>query len=1170
MLGRLIQGYSRGSLLESATDETHTRTLLWPELHPDGRPSSVSPPTTPFGSPNLRISPFDDRVGLELNETKDLRLVVAQDAFGTNDRPLVLYDSQTAEPNPASETAPPQKPASPPPAWGPGNRPERGIPIVGHARNRSSTISGASASWGRPNKDLEVTDHLSNVLDCMFGVSSATKTGSSTKIHLLPGDRGAPRELGPRTSSSNAASTVPPRAPLLRSRTATHGVNTYRQHVAPRETEGEPRDAVLITQMFSVNLPEAREHFKQHRSSSDGPVDSGSPMTPTQGQPDAQGVQGKKPKLVEKKTPVFAVGLLCYLPRSSDMRVSSSSARPSSRASYTTSSAPNSYGSDSFSWTFLNAIPEHLLSPETSGQLIDKSIEIIVKNWDVVLRSLAVIEALARIEIGELLQEVNLAMVSSAAKAPKGPSEQRTNQRNVYLRSPNALVRVSHLQRAIKHTLWRVSYALRVPRVLTGFGLDSGGHWLDEARYLVRVCGNKQQNFFLFNLLTAFLGNHTEWLERLGPDWYRKQFRALNKKKTRPGCLAGRTVIICDNRSTARRIIFLLASFLPRSYAVSQPAKVGTEFMSPLLTPDISSSSPVGRVITEASTRRHARGRSRDGPITFSRRDIPGLSTSVSSTDSASGIGKAVQGSSRSVFSRSDHEEGRSRHPSIFSPPEIPGPIHKTNATSSTATPSTGTPVPHFSTRNDCYFPEGVVVDGEDSGASADLARILRRDSASHAQAPQPSINWGSLISNVSGLWGKKQDSSSAPTNEGTTPHSTGSLRDRRKLAPRSMPIQGRRPRHLERMVDEASDLQKTALVADKNEEPSTAWRQSVAGSEAQPPRLRVDDKDGVVDVDIGLPGFIGWADGRSCSPPSSPHHRSSSFVSSDEAESSYSSRSHRGDGLGTKTTNVAGFLKRYHEDFILQGVKPYPELQDEVEQSMSREITPIEDFCSLLPEEEVNGERWVNVCTTLLADLRNFTIQRLTLSRRVDQDLSGDLHNVAGSTPRDWGSSKRSGTSQYSKVPVFSRNQPERFTREIVMDFDTTLTDAIERILSETEQARQKSGTPSRTHSRTVSTGTTASAKSEPLEISGPGKMRDWGRPSTLSQSDCRQAVVGALEEVVKSVNDDLAKHHRVRDADGHAKIDGKALSQEMKQENVLREGVKKWLLSVETRSVW
>lgn len=1165
MLGRLIQGYSRGSQLESATDETHTRNLLWPEFHSDGRHGSFSPPATPFGSPTLRVSPFDDRVGLELNESKDLRLIIAQDAFGTNDRPLLLFDSQAAEPSSSpSESAAHDRSSTSPTAFGQGK--EQGFPIIGHMRNRSSTMSGASAPWARLNKDSEATDHISNILDCMFGVSSATKSGSSTKMHLLPGDRSAPNDLGLRTSSSSAA---PARAPLLRARTSTHGVNNHRhQFVAPKEAEVDPRDAILITRMFPVTLPEAQESFRHRQSSTTGQDDPASPIQHTQEYPEAQGSQGKRPKLVEKKTPVYAIGLLCYLPRSSDARPNTTATRPPSRASFNAASTPNSYGSDSFSsWTFLNAIPEHLLSPEASEHLTDKGIGIIVKNWDVILRSLAVIELGARAEIGALLQEVNLAMISPAAKAPKGPSEQRTNQRNVYLRSADILVQSARLQQTIKHALRRVSYALRVPRVLTGFGLENGGHWLDEARYLVRLYGNKQQNFFLFNLLTAFLGNHTEWLERLGPDWYRKQFKALNKGRSPPSNLASRTVIICDNRSTARRLIFLLASFLPPSHGANGLAKLGAGYTSPLLTPGISSPSSIGRIAHEASMRRHFHSKSRESPMTFPRREVLGLSTSVSSTDSFGDIGKGFWGGSRSAFSRSDLEPGPSRQASMFSPSDGAGKVRKTNAINSAATSDPVTPAPHFSTQVDSYFPEGAVVDGEEGGASADLARILRRDSISHPPPSQPGLNWGSLISNVSGLWGKKQESSSS-ANEAAGSSTAGSLRDRRRAAPGFVPLDGTRPSPLERMVDEAGDLRKTVMEGHAAGS-MTVPRQSVATSEAQPPRLRVDDKDGVVDVDINIPGFVGLAEGRFFSPPSSQRHRSPSFASTDGEESCFSAKSYRADASGTNPMNVAGYLKRYHEDFILQGVKPYQELQDEIRQSMSRETTPVDDPRSPVGEEQNNGELWVNVCTTLLADCRNFTIQRLTLRRRANSEFQD--RQVTPDAPLQPGAiSNQTGISRMQNAPGFPFNPTEHFVSETVMDFDTTLTDAIERVLGEAEQPRRKPIGLSTPHSRAVSTSTAASVRSEPLEISGSGKMRGWPRSSIHAQSDCRHAVVGALEEVVKSVNDDLAKHQRSKEVDGSLKIDGKALEQDMKQDNILREGVKKWLLNVETRSVW
>jgi hypothetical protein len=871
-------------------------------------------------------------------------------------------------------------------------------------------------------------------------------------------------------------------------------------------------------------------------------------------------IQPKKPKLVEKKTPVFAMGLLFYLPRPGDVRPSTSSARPPSRASFTASSTPNSQGSGSFSsWTFLNAIPEHLWTDESSTYLSDKGIEIVVRNWDVILRSLAVVEALAHNKISALLQEVDFALISSAAKAPKGPYEQRTNQRNIYLRSPNRLSQFPELQRAAKHALWRISYALRIPRVLTGLGLDNGGHWLDEARYLVRLCGSKQQNFFLFNLLTAFLGSHTEWLERIGPDWYRKQFRALHKGKAPPSNLASRTVIICDNRSMARRIIFLLASFLPRNALAKQRSDV----LSPLLTPDIGSSSPANRGLHEGSLRRHAHNKSRDGPVSFPRRDISGLSTSVSSSESVSAISRAIRSNTRLAVSRSEVEPGSSRQTSVFAPTDAPGQAHKTNATSSTATPGVGTPIPHFAIKTDSYFPEAAIVDGDTTVAEADLARILRRDSSNQTRSRAPSINWGSLVSNVSGFWTKRQDST-ASTNEMARTAATGSLSERRRLAPRSVPIQGRLPSQLEAMVDEAARLRRDG-ASDHQNGHTASHHPFIDAADVRPPQLTVDDKDGVIDVDLNLPGFIGWNDGKS--PSSSLQHHSPSFASTDEGGSSYSSRSFGVDAPGSNPPNVAGYLKRYHEDFVLQGVKAYPELQSEVEQSMTREEAPMGVFCVSLPEER-SKERWAHVCTTLLADFRTFTIQRLTLKRMMYKEAVVDEPATTAVDPSSEGPSSPAASSRRHTRAKFT--VVERFEHEKVMDFDTTLTDAIERVLNETEAARQKSVATSRTHSRTASAATTTSAKSMPLAISGSGKNRTWHPASTTAQSGCRQAVVGALEEVVKSVNDDLAKHHRRRGADGQVTIDGDAVKQEMKQDNVLREGVKKWLLNVETRSVW
>ena len=1153
MIGRLIQGYGRGGQLESATEETHTRTLLWPEVHHDGRPSSVSPPSTPFGSPTFRVSPFDDRAGLALNETRDLRLIIAQDAFGTNDRPLLLFDSQPVDP---IESILPERTATSSQPTSHFSRAGPGTPMIGHMRNRSSTMSGGSASWGRSNKESETTDHLSNVLDCMFGVSSAIKTGSSTKLHFFPGHQSPASDLSPGAPTSSP--TAPSRAPFTRAKTAINSVNNQIPQNNAKSTNSEPRDAVLITRMFPVPLPETQDDLRQHRNSSAGPANSQGLVSHDKRHQADSTLQAKKPKLVEKKTPVFAIGLLFYLPRPGDVRPGTSSALPSSRASFTAPSTPSSQGSGSFSsWMILNAIPAHLWTEEASSDFTDRGIEIVTRNWDVVLRSLAAVETLARAKISELLQEVNFALITSAAKAPKGPYEQRTNQRNVYLRSPNRLAGYPELQRVIKHTLWRISYALRVPRVLTGLGLDNGGHWLDEARYLVRLCGSKQQNFFLFNLLTAFLGNHTEWLERLGPDWYRKQFRALHKGKPRSNNLASRTVIICDSRSMARRIIFLLASFLPHNALVKQ----GSEYLSPLMTPDISSSSAANKIYSEGSLHRHAHNKSRDGQFMFSRREISGLSTSISSSESVSGISKAFRGHARLATPSSQLEPGTGRHTSVLAPTNGQGQVHKTNATSATVTPGGGTPIPHFATKTDSYFPESVIADGDESGASADLARILRRDSTSQARSRPQSISWDSLVNNVSGFWNKGQDSTTTSDENKTISIGVG-LSERRRLAPKSVPIQERLPSQIETMINEATGLQKHES-SENNDGHTTMRHSSIDPIKVRPPQLTVDEKDGVIDVDLNLPGFISWNEGKSAYPHLPLHHHSPSFASTDEGASSYSSHSLGFDDASSNPANVAGYLKRYHEDFILQGLRSYADLQKEIKQSMSREPTPADSICVPLQEPQAKGEHWANVCTTLLADFRTFTVQRLTLRRLVQQQ--GRIHT-------DTTDSKVEDISKASIAPTKAQIRPrdvgtELFGSENVMDFDTTLTHAIERVLNDTDATRQKSQATSGTHSRTVSTATSSSARSVPLAI---GKNRASQATSTTSQSDCRQAVVGALEEVVKSVNNDLAKYQRARGADGKVQLDGDAVKREMRQDNVLREGVKKWLLNVETRSVW
>ena len=219
----------------------------------------------------------------------------------------------------------------------------------------------------------------------------------------------------------------------------------------------------------------------------------------------------------------------------------------------------------------------------------------------------------------------------------------------------------------------------------------------------------------------------------------------------------------------------------------------------------------------------------------------------------------------------------------------------------------------------------------------------------------------------------------------------------------------------------------------------------------------------------------------------------------------------------------------------------------------MSLERTPEVAFSSLA-QESSDLDRWVDVSTTLIADMGNFVVKKLTLRRKVAapngrRDSSGN--NVQPSRDGVLPSTERRSSYNGS----FSNDLPEEaFSSELVNDFDTTLTDAIERALNDPGAYGSRSASPSRpAHSRSVSGNIASSLNTTP-------PLGSWKDPGKV--------VVGALEEVVRSVSDDLEKNERGQDI---PRSDNTAAAQlAEKEENALREGVKRWLRSVEQTDVW
>jgi hypothetical protein len=336
--------------------------------------------------------------------------------------------------------------------------------------------------------------------------------------------------------------------------------------------------------------------------------------------------------------------------------------------------------------------------------------------------------------------------------------------------------------------------------------------------------------------------------------------------------------------------------------------------------------------------------------------------------------------------------------------------------------------------------------------------------------------------------------------------------------------------------------------------------------------KLSVRGDDGIVDVELPLPGFLSLSSSGD-STIASPKKTRTSVTSVDALASTHSSNSgfHCG-GLKDNdgpSVNVAGWLKNFHDDFLLQGVRPYAGVEADIKRAMQAEPTPSSAF-SFEPEGQ---GKWVDVATTLIADTRNFTVKRLRLRRKVVGSGSCRSPSTPGAasqpgTPRHLFGHPTSAsqlTSFFSNASASSRTSAnsvaeafdapeyeERFVEEPVMDLDGTLVDALERVLAQ-------SGQSSLVHSRAQSP--SRGRRGEDKNASDT-VARDEVPSIEVPRAECRKMVLGALEEVVRSVT---AEHCR-DDVDGEVGLADRERRRSLAgADNTLREGIRKWLLEVE-----
>lgn len=1257
MLGRLLSTFSNPSsrnpaVLESVTEEEHTSNLLFPDAsllrHSN---SHAYPLQSNYNSPNASSAgAYDDRGGLELDPVKDFRFIIAQNAIGDRDEPCILLDSRAPpEPHPqglgidveqrkenkhgrssshskaTSRRGSIQATQSTSLTEGSAfsqaaNSRRQGPPPAGaftRARGRSSvgSLFGPSEGMLETIHNRHTPDNADlGLLNCIFGSSAFSYRESSTKMHILSTDSdsttGTPVGSIGSPVQRDVDFPISRHASLRRPMTRTYTSGSQGQTSENLDVKPVTKVTVLITRMFSVNLPETQES----PTGSPDPAASLSGSMQDQNYPLSEAM--KRRKIREKKTPMYAVAIAIQIPLAARHHI-----RQLRRSSIATvdgrSSGSMSFSFDSDRWSV--AFWDDASPPPAN---LDDRIDLLVDHWDIITRTLSHLERVARREILTLLKKVD-ASVNTLPKAARAPHA-RANQKILQLR-PNVFAFNTKLKEQTLLSAQRICFALRIPRVV--IGQSRWGVWREEARWIARLMADKEHGLFFLVLITAFLGNHTEWLNTLGPEWCRRRHKA--QQDSDHPILSNRTVIVSDNKMVARRLIFVLSAFLPakqRFEAMGSPLRPAT---STSARPQ-SQSPPTYSILREESLRKTANRRAHVQRLNVEETDHDRRSVSPSSTDTRKPTeeGETAGQSQYSQLHNRRDSDVRSIRTASFA---INGSDGRTTATTSTTTNSSAMPVPHFTARQRQGSDRRGSGDGDgnDSYASAKLLQNLQRSEASGNYSEQNTSTAGSRwVGNLlTGFWSSR--TAARPTTRGggfTGAHRRGSAPA--VAGPRPTEGTARKPSIKETALQKSqtvtsptapSSTETISIPTASNTLPRrTSVEQDEEGdsqggnrAKESPLKLSVQEDDGVVDVELPLRGFVSSFSSAG-SALTSPRKTKASGTSVDAGSSSYSSYSSNyfslRDSDNTPNINVAGWLKVFHEDFLLQAVRPYTSLEADIKRAMLSEPTPPNATTGL----DGDDEKWVDIASTLIADTRSCTVRRVRLRRRVGGNGSRESENRART--KSGGSSRRGsepamgttsggisvgggmsnlfsrsasrsrknsisvttgiGTTESAPEGALDDDDDIKFVEEPIMDVDGTLVDAIERVLVQSGQsslAHSRAPSPHRGSSRSNADDRTTTSTNPDDSQTQPQQQQ----PVEVPRAECRKMVLGALEEVVRSVAaSTIADHHPHHQSDhpppqsssstivpttGRGR--GRSSSRRSSwNDNILREGIRKW----------
>ncbi|KAK6350227.1 hypothetical protein TWF696_006463 [Orbilia brochopaga] len=1028
---------------------------------------------------------------------RDVRVVISQDSVNGEPK-LTIYDSvPIAQPHPRKADAP-------------------------RNRRRSGARLSISDLQFTPNTGVE--DERKVLQECMFGSSIMAYKGPSTKVHVLPSTTQAPI-----TTSASAPNTL--RRGSLKAPPIGQ-ISTSTQDLTANSASTSTQDdikSVLITRTFNVVLPSpssaapAPQHQQsqpQHHVSFKVPPKDELPVTPgssvgsTHGfpSPNMGSKAGTPPSALKAvkppKTINYAIGIVISIPTSS-IHQQSPTMRPNKPLAEVEFADP------------LATIRRPNQGPtleDPAENLVDNRMDLVTKNWDIITRTLNELQVVATQRITSALNARSVVILSPPTYGP-----QRKTSLDVA-----ALMNDAVIKEEVERQRWRITTGLQIPRVITGQGRWS--EWKEEAKWADGMFGGRDRNFFFLTLLTAFLGHHPDWLDVLAPPAYRRRHvqrqRTLGKEDA---YLPSRTVIVCDNKFVSRRLIYLMAAFLPER---SSPT---THWTGDYTSSNRSTTSDDGLVGHSPPNK---------GPE-FKReiRRVPSKLSMVEGVDESDTSNLTSTWDVPKVSGRdaADKDKASSRIgtslPTHLGTTQLPIPFSAPRKAPSTTT--TDSIVPHPANLSSSFKRENPEPRPGSSGSSISMSlmQTLRRSGSNNtsgntneSSGGTNASGWGSFLSSI---WSNPRSRGSASVSSSLA----STIADDTNAESGKM---GRTGPGLSDQVYYEDNHGYPGSYDGQGEDsrplafsPPTHWHQDgirTPGFEESTLRYSVDD-EGIIDVDIpmGLPSVqpsfdMGGLGAIGSSPlPSSPTSTNAAESSMENSLISLSALTllppfPQATGESETTGNVAAELDRFHPDFILQAVKSYRDLEKDIRRGMQAEPTP-----AIIPSPaNKNGreeQRWIDICSTLIADTNTMKIRRLTLRRKrrpvpfFSQHLT-PAQLVAHSYMRD-------------------EHEEEQFIEEQVMDMEERLVSAVEKVVG-VSQSPKSGGMPSRA----------ATVKSSKPRPQNPRRRTDAPTAENKANDyDTRKAVLGSLEDVVRKVADD----------------------RNSVVENVLTEGVAKWLNELE-----